>query len=87
MAIEDRAGFEVTKRELLESGVDLSTDQMRLLSKGLIVSSFSEARDSLLALLSSTSAKQRVPWYGPEMSAMSAASARLMETFAHGIDI
>lgn len=31
--------------------------------------------------------KARLPWYGPPMSARSFASARLMETWAHGQDI
>lgn len=37
-----------------------------------------------LALLDS---KARLPWYGPDMSARSFATARLMETWAHGQDI
>lgn len=32
-------------------------------------------------------AKARLPWYGPPMSARSFASARLMETWAHGQDV
>jgi uncharacterized protein (TIGR03084 family) len=31
--------------------------------------------------------KARLPWYGPPMSAMSFATARLMETWAHGQDV
>jgi len=31
--------------------------------------------------------KERLPWYGPPMSALSFATARLMETWAHGQDI
>lgn len=31
--------------------------------------------------------KQRVPWAGPEMSARSSISARLMETWAHGQEV
>jgi uncharacterized protein (TIGR03084 family) len=32
-------------------------------------------------------AKQRIPWFGPDMSAASFATARLMETWAHGQDV
>lgn len=32
-------------------------------------------------------AKTRIPWFGPAMSAVSFATARLMETWAHGQDI
>jgi uncharacterized protein (TIGR03084 family) len=31
--------------------------------------------------------KDRLPWYGPPMSALSHATARLMETWVHGYDI
>ena len=31
--------------------------------------------------------RQRIPWYGPPMSALSFATARLMETWAHGQDV
>ena len=31
--------------------------------------------------------KDRLPWYGPDMSAKSFATARLMETWAHGQDV
>ena len=31
--------------------------------------------------------KDRLPWYGPPMSALSFATARLMETWAHGQDV
>ena len=31
--------------------------------------------------------KDRIPWFGPSMSALSFATARLMETWAHGQDV
>jgi uncharacterized protein (TIGR03084 family) len=33
------------------------------------------------------SARDRLPWYGPPMSARSSITARLMETWAHGVDV
>ena len=44
-------------------------------------------REALLAELRRTDPKARVPWYGPAMSAVSFATARLMETWAHGQDV
>ncbi|MDM0046350.1 TIGR03084 family metal-binding protein [Variovorax dokdonensis] len=41
----------------------------------------------LTDLLAPLDPKARLPWYGPTMSARSFASARLMETWAHGQDI
>jgi uncharacterized protein (TIGR03084 family) len=32
-------------------------------------------------------AKARIPWYGPDMSALSFVTARLMETWSHGLDV
>lgn len=37
--------------------------------------------------LGALDAKARLPWYGPTMSARSFATARLMETWAHGQDV
>lgn len=44
-------------------------------------------RTALLDALAVVDPKLRVPWYGPPMSAMSFATARLMETWAHGQDV
>jgi uncharacterized protein (TIGR03084 family) len=41
----------------------------------------------LVDALTSLDAKARLPWYGPSMSARSFATARLMETWAHGQDV
>jgi len=44
-------------------------------------------RSSLLAVLETLGRKDRIQWYGPSMSAISFATARLMETWAHGQNI
>ncbi|MCX7634863.1 MAG: maleylpyruvate isomerase family mycothiol-dependent enzyme, partial [Syntrophales bacterium] len=41
----------------------------------------------LVATLAARGPKDRLPWYGPSMSTLSFATARLMETWAHGQDI
>jgi uncharacterized protein (TIGR03084 family) len=46
-----------------------------------------EERSALLGLLGKMNRKDRLSWYGPDMSAISFATARLMETWAHGQDI
>lgn len=46
-----------------------------------------EGRDDLLRELRAVDPRARVPWYGPPMSALSFATARLMETWAHGTDV
>jgi uncharacterized protein (TIGR03084 family) len=44
-------------------------------------------RRGLIEALEPMDRKARLPWYGPDMSALSFATARLMETWAHGQDI
>ena len=46
-----------------------------------------EERRALLEVLAKMDRKKRLPWYGGALSAMSFATARLMETWAHGQDI
>ena len=44
-------------------------------------------RVSLNAALASVPEGQKIPWYGTAMSPVSMATARIMETWAHGLDI
>jgi len=45
------------------------------------------ARRNLIARFAEIEPSERLPWYGPDMSAASSATARLMETWAHGQDV
>ncbi|MGH3712215.1 MAG: TIGR03084 family metal-binding protein [Micromonosporaceae bacterium] len=44
-------------------------------------------REAVLDALRGVPPKTRLLWYGPPMSALSMATARLMETWAHGLDV
>ncbi|MFF8845830.1 TIGR03084 family metal-binding protein [Streptomyces sp. NPDC015127] len=46
-----------------------------------------EGRERLLTALREAPPGARFPWYGPPMSAPTMATARLMETWAHGQDV
>ncbi|NBE51172.1 TIGR03084 family metal-binding protein [Streptomyces boluensis] len=46
-----------------------------------------DGREQLQRALRSAPAGARLPWYGPPMSVTSMATARLMETWAHGQDV
>ena len=46
-----------------------------------------DVRSRLLSRLGSLSPHDRIPWYGPDMSARSFATARLMEAWAHSQDV
>ena len=48
---------------------------------------FDDARSRLLTAFRALDPALRVPWYGPPMSAASALTARIMETWAHGQDV
>lgn len=45
------------------------------------------SRDALSRALAEHPGGARIPWFGPPMSAVSMATARLMETWAHGLDV
>jgi uncharacterized protein (TIGR03084 family) len=46
-----------------------------------------DGRSVMVGHLRAHAPKDRLPWFGPDMSAMSFATARLMETWAHGVDV
>jgi uncharacterized protein (TIGR03084 family) len=48
---------------------------------------FDHARGELIDTFATIDPQQRLPWFGPAMSAASALTARLMETWAHTQDI
>ncbi|KRE93992.1 wyosine base formation domain-containing protein [Nocardioides sp. Soil774] len=45
------------------------------------------SRADLRRVLEERPAGEKMPWFGPPMSATSMATARLMETWAHGLDV
>jgi uncharacterized protein (TIGR03084 family) len=45
------------------------------------------SRQGLAAALAAAPDGARLPWFGPSMSVTSMATARLMETWAHGVDV
>jgi uncharacterized protein (TIGR03084 family) len=52
-----------------------------------LLKSWRNNRNQLVKALNSNEPRDRLPWYGPDMSARSFATARLMETWAHGQDV
>lgn len=48
---------------------------------------FRRSRALLIETFAPLDPRARLPWYGPSMSATSALTARLMETWAHGQDV
>ncbi|WP_430333822.1 TIGR03084 family metal-binding protein [Rhodococcus sp. ACT016] len=52
-----------------------------------LLADWREVRARLAQVLLDVPAGTKLPWYGPPMSAASMATARLMETWAHGRDV
>jgi uncharacterized protein (TIGR03084 family) len=59
----------------------------RALSGAELLDWFITVRTQMIAAFRVLDPKARLPWYGPAMAAPSFATARLMETWAHGQDI
>lgn len=75
-AIEDPTGF--VDAEALAGG---TTPPEELLAR------WRAGRTRLAEVLLSHPAGEKLPWFGPPMSPTSMASARYMETWAHGLDV
>ena len=91
-ALVDPDGFVTDAGELYRAaqaeGVDAFTlGAFRALSTDAQLAAWRRARTRLLAAAATLDRATRVPWYGPSMGALSFLRARLMETWAHGVDV
>ncbi|MFI7440123.1 TIGR03084 family metal-binding protein [Nonomuraea indica] len=84
-AVTDPEAFRASLAEL--TSVDDLAFQTRGLAAGELLAWFRAARAASLAAFARLGPRDRVPWYGPDMSAASFVTARLMETWAHGQDV
>jgi uncharacterized protein (TIGR03084 family) len=84
----DRFRAELVAAEA-EGGAD--PDQVAARYRGLppaaLLSWFDSARAELLAVFRGLDPRLRVPWFSAPMTAASALTARIMETWAHGQDV
>ncbi|CAM5720542.1 TIGR03084 family protein OS=Streptomyces microflavus OX=1919 GN=Smic_46440 PE=4 SV=1 [Streptomyces microflavus] len=84
----ERFGDEVTKALAApESFVDEAAQALVDAHAHALLARWRDGRQRLDKVLRDAPAGTRIPWYGPPMSVASMASARLMETWAHGQDI
>jgi uncharacterized protein (TIGR03084 family) len=67
--------------------VDVAAAQGAAMEPADLLDVWRRGRGELVTALLAVPAGTRLPWFGPPMSAASMATARLMETFAHGQDI
>jgi uncharacterized protein (TIGR03084 family) len=87
LALNDAAAFEASIAGVLTAVADPSVVPGREMEAPALLAWWRSGREQLLAALRPLDARVRVPWYGPPMSARSFATARLMETWAHGQDV
>ena len=69
------------------NATDVSVERGRAGTGAELLQWWREARADMLRAFRPLDPRQRLPWYGPDMGARSFATARLMETWAHGQDI
>ncbi|HET6876193.1 MAG TPA: TIGR03084 family metal-binding protein [Jatrophihabitans sp.] len=67
--------------------VDRAAEQAAERAPSELLTHWRAGRRRLLDALREVPEGRKLPWFGPPMSAMSMATARLMETWAHGLDI
>ncbi|MEV7275615.1 TIGR03084 family metal-binding protein [Streptomyces sp. NPDC093111] len=90
LAATDPAAFAAEAAEALASPgtfVDEGAEKGAALPPAELLAGWRDGRERLLRVLREAPPGARFPWYGPPMSALSLATARLMETWAHGQDI
>jgi len=71
----------------LEAFIKMLEDVGKEMSIAELMEWWRRERNKMLDAFAAVGRKDRLPWYGPPMSALSHATARLMETWVHGQDI
>lgn len=86
----DADEFHATKDSLLDTGpnwVDAISYERRDLTPETVMAWLRAVRSDLVTTFRKVGPDARTPWFGPSMSAASSATARFMETWAHGQDV
>ncbi len=91
-AITDPADFAHSLATLAGAAIEDDLDEVtlgpwRAVAPAIVLAGWRSNRAALAAAARGLDPADRVPWYGPSMSARSFLSARLMETWAHGTDV
>jgi uncharacterized protein (TIGR03084 family) len=89
-SITDEAGFaEALAAAAADPGgfVDAGAEELALVGPTELLAEWRATRARLHEALRTVPEGRKLPWFGPPMSAASMATARLMETWAHGLDV
>lgn len=90
LAATDRQAWDDVVRRALddpEGFVDTAAAEGAAVDHRDLLERWRTARRRLAEALSAYPRGERIPWFGPPMSATSMATARFMETWAHGRDV
>ncbi len=87
LAVVDAEGFAEAKSKIATDGFDEVFGTSSNKSGADVLRWWRDERQKMLAAFRSLGPKDRIPWFGPDMSALSFATARLMETWSHGRDV
>jgi uncharacterized protein (TIGR03084 family) len=92
LAATDPDGFTAQVSAIVAGGqidgyVDAAAEEGAQRPPAELLALWRSVRENLAGALATTAPGTKIPWYGPPMSAASLATARLMETWAHGEDV
>jgi uncharacterized protein (TIGR03084 family) len=90
VAVTDEPGFAALLDEAAKnptSFVDDGAEELAVTSPAELLAEWRHERAVLHEELLHVADGRKLPWFGPPMSATSMATARLMETWAHGLDV
>jgi uncharacterized protein (TIGR03084 family) len=90
LAVTDESGFAAAQAVGVDDPagfVDAAAHEAAEMESGELLAAWRSTRAQLHTALRTVPEGRRLPWFGPPMSAASMATARLMETWAHGLDV
>lgn len=87
LAVVDAEGFQRAKHDMTSGGFEGVFGGRGERSGPETLTWWREERARMLAAFAARGPKDRIPWFGPDMSTLSFATARLMETWSHGQDV
>jgi uncharacterized protein (TIGR03084 family) len=91
-SVTDPEGFGAMVAEAFAAGeaegfVDRAAEAEAARPRAELLADWRETRAKLAGALCAVLDGTKLPWFGPPMSAASMATARIMETWAHGLDV
>jgi uncharacterized protein (TIGR03084 family) len=90
LSVTDEAAFGDTLTQAAKNPtgfVDAGAEELAVLAPAELLDEWRSTRQQLHAQLRVVPESRKLLWFGPPMTAASMATARLMETWAHGLDV